>query len=149
MSISNTLKQNNTVTTNLNQDNEAPAIAIPVRVELPKSPTQLSSQGKKSSLTHSQSLSATDELKIRDTLNLAGIRPIAASDLEIRETVNLAGVRPIASSELQVSQIMSLMGNRPIASSNLQFSTTILTSGIRPIASNEIEDSGYLMGYLD
>ena len=116
---------------NLNRDNKTKFIPLPASAES----------------SDSNHLAISGNFQISDTINLAGIRPIASSDLRVLETVNLAGVRPIASSNLQVSETISLMG-RPITSSNLQVSETILMSGLRPIASNYSEDD-ILIGYLD
>ena len=116
---------------NLNRDNKTKFIPLPA----PAEPSD------------SNHLTIPGNFQISDTINLAGIRPIASSDLRVLETVNLAGVRPIASSNLQVSETISLMG-RPITSSKLKVSETILMSGLRPIASNYSEDD-ILIGYLD
>jgi hypothetical protein len=77
-------------------------------------------------------------------------RPIEASSLEIVGTFGaVGGLRPIMANTFKISEMMVASGNRPIGVSTLKISETFTVMGNRPVASNDIDDSYYLMGYLD
>lgn len=148
MTISNTASVKNTATSSRRRqksakvkENTAQVIALPVQ-ESPESSAIADTQSNKTN-------SLPGNVEISDTINVAGMRPIASSDLQVADTVNMAGIRPIASSDLQFTSTVNLVGMRPIGLSNLQFASTVNFSGIRPIASNDIEDIATLIGYLD
>ena len=130
MSINNTAEMGNTRTTSrrgkksakVKAEKTAQVITLPVQ-ESPESSAIAEPQS-------DQSFSLPGNVEISDTINLAGIRPIASSDFQLASTVNLIGMRPIGLS-------------------NLQFASTVNFSGIRPIASNNIDDIATLIGYLD
>ncbi len=76
-------------------------------------------------------------------------RPIERSHLKVVETYNTMGLRPVVSSGLEISSSMVVSGNRPIVKSHLVISETYSVMGNRPVAANEIDDIGELIGYLD
>lgn len=149
MSINNTAEMGNTPTTSrrgkksakVKAEKTAQVITLPVQ-ESPQSSAIAETQS-------DQPFSLPGNVEISDTINLAGIRPIASSDLQVADTVKMAGIRPIASSDFQLASTVNLVGMRPIGLSNLQFSSTVNFSGIRPIASNNSDDIATLIGYLD
>ncbi len=106
------------------------------------------------------------EIKVAETMTVAGVRPIAASDMDVFATY-LNG-RPIMASSLRVQEMLPggrpifvsdfpmvegaiLPGDRPIMASNPELLEASVLPGGRPIASNDIVDPepSVLMGYLD
>jgi hypothetical protein len=88
-----------------------------------------------------------NEFEVYKSMNVAGIRPIAATSLHIVGSYDSAGHRPIGADEFEVSATINVSGLRPIAASHLHITDHL--TGNRPVASNEIDDSATLMGYID
>ncbi len=106
------------------------------------------------------------EIDVKETIAVAGVRPIEASHLELfgsflngrpisashlQVAEMLPGNRPIFVSEFQMVEDMTLPGERPIMASNPQLLQASVLPGGRPIAPNDIIDPepATLMGYLD
>lgn len=77
---------------------------------------------------------AASPVEVLDTVNMAGMRPIIASGLAVQGTVNVAGIRPIINDGFQAVQEINIMGIRPIGASQIQIAETVSMMGMRPIA---------------
>ncbi len=83
-------------------------------------------------------------------LQTIGGRPVDASHIHVTETVNVMGIRPIAANNTtHYVGTMNVSGMRPISESTLHISQDSSVMGNRPVASNKIEDTEASMGYLD
>jgi len=106
------------------------------------------------------------DIEVKETLTVAGVRPIAASNLELFGSFlngrpifashlhvcdMLPGNSPIFESEFKMVEGALLPGHRPIMVSHPELLAASMLPGNRPIASNDIEDPepAVLMGYLD
>ena len=79
-----------------------------------------------------------------------GGRPVDISHLHVTETVNVMGIRPIAANnETHYVGTMNVSGMRPISESTLHIFQNSSVMGNRPVASNKMEDVEASMGYLD
>jgi len=106
------------------------------------------------------------DIEVKETLTIAGVRPIAASHLElfgsflngrpiaassIQVRDMLPGDRPIMANTFQMVEGSILPGDRPIMLSDPRLLEASVLPGNRPIAPNDIIDPEpeALMGYLD
>lgn len=106
------------------------------------------------------------DVEVRETMMVAGVRPIAASSIQIYGTYlnnrpimsssirvydQLPGDRPIFYSDFKFVEGKMLPGDRPIMASDARLLEGSMLPGNRPIAPNNIidEDPPALMGYLD
>jgi hypothetical protein len=92
---------------------------------------------------------SSNQLQVREKVSIAGLRPIAVSNLQVVETVNIMGIRPITANTIDIVETINVSGIRPIAASALVISDSYSVMGNRPVASNIIDDSEYMMGFLD
>ena len=104
------------------------------------------------------------DVEVIGTLQIAGVRPVAASHLGIFATLlndrpieasglqvfdQLPGGSPIFLSEFHAVEGLDLPGGRPVMASDPGLMHASMLSGGRPIFSNEIDNSSLLMGYID
>ncbi len=91
----------------------------------------------------------TVNLEVYKPAPLPQNRPIERSHLRVVETYNSMGQRPVTASGMEVSSSLVVSGSRPIAKSHLAISETYSVMGNRPVAANDVEDIAELIGYLD
>jgi hypothetical protein len=103
------------------------------------------------------------EIEFAGTIISAGERPVGASHMEIFGTIlngrpieashlivaDMTGSSPIFASNFKSVEGLDLPGGRPVMASSADLLTASYLPGGRPIASNDIDDSEFLMGYLD
>ncbi len=106
----------------------------------------------------------SSDLEIVGTIQIAGIRPIAASHLDVYGTIltnrpvmashlkifeMLPGDRPVFYSDIHMVEGEGLPGSRPVMVSDPALLHASTLPGNRPIASNNIDDAPTLMGFID
>jgi hypothetical protein len=104
------------------------------------------------------------EIEVAGTIQVAGVRPIAASHLDVYGTIlnnrpimssplrlfeMLPGARPVFYSDIHMVEGEGYPGERPVMVSDPALLNASTLPGNRPIASNEIDDAPTLMGFID
>jgi hypothetical protein len=105
-----------------------------------------------------------DQFEVVGTLQMAGVRPVAASELTVFSTYlngrpieatrlklydELPGSSPIFFSDFHAVEGLDLPGGRPVMASAAGLMAATKLTGDRPIFSNDIDDAYELMGFID
>ncbi len=166
------MSADNTVKTDSSEANKGEDMATDNVVKITARPVQAEAQKdgaiqlhQPTSMVWNRPVMPSD-IKIADTITVAGVRPIAASDIQVYASYlngrpisasslkvqeMLPGDRPIFVSDFHAVEGMMLPGDRPVMVSDPQLLQASMLPGNRPIASNDIIDPepAALMGYLD